>query len=370
MDIPHNTTEAQAVADIVANLHGAQAIGIHDPRGIAPEVPILLTPKGLLFHSLKKTLDEYLPRPERRQGTAELLDLDSFVAHVNRFKDRDSVVFADNRWQAPAPATSDREKADRDRLPNKGWTTPKLLALLDYHEACNRPDADGLLLPVATAGEPGKQALPRFGQHRAAYEFPLSDEWMAWMEMNGQPMTQGDFAAFLEERALDLAPPPTLDGTFNGQAPDLPETASESERKRAEFMDALRTMTVRLNATWAGPERMMDLSRNLKITENNRVEAASNIANGTGALVYVSEHTDEKGEKVEVPGLFLISIPVFRGGPSYLIPVRLRYRAKGTVVWFYDTYRHDKVFEHAFAEACARVRERTELPLLVGLPEA
>ncbi len=368
MDVTHNTTEAQAVADIVERLHGADVISISDPRGIAPAVPVLLTPKGLLLTSLKKTLDEYLPRPERRQGTATLLDLDSFVDHVNRFKDGDSVVFADNRWQAPEPAANDREKQERDRLPNKGWTTPKLLALLDYHEACNVRLDGGDLVPVQQ--ESGEAPLPRFGQHRAAYEFPLSDEWMAWMEMNGQQMLQGDFAAFLEERALDLAPPPTLDGTFNGQAPDLPETASESERKRAEFMEALRTMTARLKATWAGPEKMMDLSRNLKITEHNRVEAASNIANGTGALVYVSEHTDEKGETVQVPGLFLISIPVFRGGPSYLIPVRLRYRAKGTVVWFYDTYRHDKVFEHAFAEACTRVRERTELPLLVGLPEA
>jgi hypothetical protein len=55
---------------------------------------------------------EYLTRPRRRDGKAELTSLDSFIEHVNRFKSGESVVFAcDSR------------------------TSPSLTALLDYHPA-------------------------------------------------------------------------------------------------------------------------------------------------------------------------------------------------------------------------------------------
>jgi hypothetical protein len=129
-------------------------------------------------------------------------------------------------------------------------------------------------------------------------------------------------------------------------------------------------MTKRLNGTWAGPEKMMDMSRGLRVNENNKVASTANLSNGTGSIVFESEHTNAAGEKVDVPNLFLIAIPIFKNGPRYMIPVRLRYRAKdGRITWFYDTYRHDKVFDLALDEALSKVRTETGLPVLVGIPE-
>lgn len=367
----HTTLEAtsgdtQAVIDAIKALHKPEQITLTDPAGLAPDVPIIVTPKGLQLHDIKSHLDAFRPRPERRKGKAVLLDIASFIAHVNRFKDEDSAVFADNTWRAPDP---ELRPARND--PNEGWKTPSLTGVLDYHEAVNaeamEEDENGdLTIETRHNGA----ANPRFGTHRAHYDFPLSPEFKAWMAMNGQAMSQGNFAAFLEERALDIEPPPVNDGWFSGQAPAPGEDASPEERKRFEFMDLLHTMTSRLNGTWGGPERLMDLSRGLRVNENNKVASASNLNNGTGSIVFESEHTDEKGEKVDVPNLFLISIPIFKNGPKYLMPVRLRYRAKGQVTWFYDTYRHDKVFDHAFDEAVTRVANETGLPVFIGQPEA
>ena len=40
--------------------------------------------------------DEYRAQPVRRKGTASLLDLDSLIALVTRFKDEDTMVFAND----------------------------------------------------------------------------------------------------------------------------------------------------------------------------------------------------------------------------------------------------------------------------------
>lgn len=129
------------------------------------ETEVLILPEGLEAHSIKPFLDEYLEAPERRKGTAIVQDLDSFIEHVERFKDDDSALFAD-----PSP------------------TAPTLTAVLDYHRA-------------------GGEGAPRFGEHRTRYVFPLSEEWRAWAGKNAQQMSQKDFAEFIEDRLADIADP-------------------------------------------------------------------------------------------------------------------------------------------------------------------
>lgn len=120
---------------------------------------------GFVVKSAKELLAEYRDRPERRKGTAKLTELASFIEHVNRFKDTDSVIFADRNASKPA-----------------------LHCVLDYHRT-------------------GAEGEPRFGCHVARYEFPLADEWRLWKERNAVPFSQRDFAAFMEDHLCDVVDP-------------------------------------------------------------------------------------------------------------------------------------------------------------------
>lgn len=147
---------------------GVSVVEVQAPpaaTGVPPALQIGVkhgaTPELLDLH---RYFESWRTRPERRQGTAKTLTLQSFIDLVNYHKVDRSAVFADTNWQAP------------------GFT-----AVIDYH--------------ASPAGDPS------FGRHRVAYQFPLSPEWQVWREQDGSKMAQADFAAFLEDRIPDLASP-------------------------------------------------------------------------------------------------------------------------------------------------------------------
>lgn len=249
--------------------------------------------------------DDYRTAPSRRKGTATLLDLDSLIAHVNRFKDGDTVLFAaDNR------------------------ANPSITAILDYHRA-------------------GADAAPRFGEHRARFAFPLSDEWTAWAASNKKPLRMAEFAAFLEDRIIDVLDDKT----------ELPEDM-------ARFVKAI-------GGNIASPSKLMEIAVGLKVNEKSAVGETVNLSSGEGEITFVSTHTDAKGAPLKVPNIFLIGIPVFKNGPAYRIAVRLRYRkSDGGLSFWYEMWRDDRVFDDAFSEALGRVRDETSLPVLLGSPES
>lgn len=259
-------------------------------------------------HAIPATLfDDYLEAPRRRTGTAALTKIDSLIAHVNRFKDADSALFA----------IDDRTK-------------PSIEAVLDYHPA-------------------GATSDPRFGKHRSRFDFPLSDEWQAWAKFDKEVFQMREFAEFLEDRipdVLDMIP----------DEDSLPEDL-------ARFVNLC-------GGSIASPNKLVELSRGLHVNENAAVTEAVNLGSGEGVISFRSEHTDAGGNRLNVPGLFLIGIPVFRHGPFYRLAARLRYRkTPGGIVFFYELWRADRAFDHAFGDACERVRVETELPLLFGKPE-
>lgn len=269
----------------------------------------IAVPRGMELKSAKPFLDEWRDAPERRQGEAALQDLDSFIAIANRFKDEGTALFADT-----TPAQ------------------PGLLAVFDYHHE-------------------GPAGAPRFGRHRARYPFPLSDEWLAWKKMDGERMSQGDFAEFLEDRIGDVLPPPVF-------------TDDSADADRVTQLGRL------LGGTFASAQRLLELSRGLKVTENARVKSATNLSTGEVQIAYESEHRDDSGAPLKIPNLFLIGVPCFRAGALYRVGVRLRYRVVGgSIAWVYQLYRADVVLADAVAEACGKAQSQTALPLFKGVPE-
>lgn len=300
------------VADVVKRHYRPELMALPG-YGSAANVDVLLLPEGIRPHSVKPMLDEYRTEPERRKGTARLQDLRSFIAHVCRFKDADSALFAQRNMEQPA-----------------------LTAVLNYHRAGDT------------------MAQPRFGDHRAHYQFPLSEEWQTWMGRNGKVLDQTEFAAFIEDNIDDVLPPPDL-----ANAPLDDAWAQEMGR-----------MLALIGGSAADPMRLAELSRGISIRSDDRAEQKIDLASGQKTLVFKSEHVDDQGQAMKVPSLFFLGIPVFDGGVAYTLAVKLRYRlAGGAVRWAYELHRPDKVFRHAFDQATQQAAAETGLPLFLGTPE-
>ncbi|UJR81459.1 DUF2303 family protein [Sandaracinus amylolyticus] len=276
---------------------------------------LVVIPKGMEIVDLKPQIDKRRERPERKKGTAKLTTLAAFCGFVRRFADDESALFAvDNR------------------------KAPKLLAVFDYHHSNARDEVSGR---VVTAGQ------PRFGEHRAEYAFPISDAWKAWTEIAGKPLSQGDFAAFLEERIVDVI---------------SPEKLGEKTLERVAEMHIERL---------ANSIELMVLSKGLSVRVDAKVTQAVNLSTGETALGFEETHRDAGGGQVRVPPAFALNMPVFRSGRFYVVIARLRYRVHaGSITWTVQLQRADEAFDDAFAEACDEARIATELPLFFGTPEA
>jgi uncharacterized protein YfdQ (DUF2303 family) len=298
--------DAAAIIETVRALSAVELLPIR--RGDADATHIAILPDGMEMHSLKPLLDEYLQRPERRAGTARLTDLGSFIDHANRFKDAGSAIFAAREEKAPG-----------------------LVSVLDYHEA-----GDG---------------IPRFGKHRGSYAFPVSEQWKAWQAVDGKEMGQGAFAALIEDRIMDILPPPA-DGRADAGALAL---------------DLVGTLGGRI----AGPTQLLEVARGLRLTETAQVANAFNTSSGEIEVAFRTEHVSTNGKKLNVPTLFLVGMPVFEGDAAYKLPVRLQYRLKeGAISWTLRRYRPELVFFHAFDAAIGKVKAETALPVFLGAPEA
>jgi uncharacterized protein YfdQ (DUF2303 family) len=302
--------DAQAIIDAMRSLHGVAVLTVGAGDAAQDAQHVLAVPKGVEIKSIKPLLDEYLTKPERRRGIATLTTLNSFVQHTNRFKDADSIIYAQRDEQKPG-----------------------LISVLDYHmQGPNNEDA-------------------RFGQHRGRYAFPVSEQWEAWAKIDGVKLGQKEFAEFLEERIMDILPPP-LDGRADAGALAL---------------DLVST----LGGEMAGPSRLLEVARGLKMQEMSEVTNAQNLQSGEMELVFRTTHTDGQGNKLNVPSLFLIGVPVFDGDAAYKLPIRLQYRRSGpAITWIIKRYRPEIVFFDAFDQATKKVEAETQLPVLIGTPEA
>lgn len=299
------TTEdhAKALVEVVRDLHQPSQLFLHrgEPDGSA--APVLVIPKGMQLSSAKGILDEYRATPERAKGTAKLETLDAFVAHVERFKDEGSAVFA--RVNAKAP---------------------ELLAVYDYHQG------------------PGR---PRWGQHRASFAFPLAPEWQAWKALDGKELDQLTFAAFIEDHAHEVVP--TSD----------------------EIAQAAAAKLANLDLRLATPGQVLTLSRGLTVRAESVIAETRKLATGETKILYDEKLSGEKGAPLDVPGAFVVGVPVFDGGDPYALPVRLRLRvASGKIAWTFALLGADDVVRDAVKGAVEKVRVVTGLTVFEGTPEA
>ena len=312
---------ASALAEIEALAVAAAAVTIESIdaptglEGVPTSIPIgIKHGKNPEAVSLASLFESFRTRPARRKGNAQVTTLASFVELTNRHKDADSAIFAQT-----------------------GWPNPSLTAVVDYHQRANIRTAEGSDT-VPTIG-----ATPRFGGHRITYNFPLTDEFKIWMGSNGKPMEQAVFACFLEDHAAELAAP------------------LAAERNEYEPL---------FKAKFAAPNEIIDLSRSLEIYVGAKVKRAERIQTGERTVEFVEEHTNPRGEKVDIPGIFMLSVPAYIDGDAVRMPARLRYRhAQGEIVWFYHLYRPEFWLRTQVQADLAYAAKATGLPAYEGAPE-
>jgi uncharacterized protein YfdQ (DUF2303 family) len=279
------------------------------PHPEDPSKSITVVTKEHALVSVKALQDEHRTRPERRTGTAAFLELGSFTAHVVRFADKESAIFADK---------------------GRG-TNPAFTAVLDYHPG-------------------GAGSAPRFGTHRATYAPPLSEEWQAWKALDGKWVGQNEFSAFLEDRVLDVV--------------------SVATPKAGTLVERFKTA---LGVKFADAAALMALARGLDVVVDMKVSVAKKLSSGEAQISFSEEHKAAGGqEALNVPAAFVIGIPVFQAGQAYQLPVRLRYRIdknEGALAWCLDIFRPDIVFDDAFTGLRSSIAEATQLAVWVGAPE-
>lgn len=296
------TLDIDAIRKLVdkAGSHVTGAHIGHEVEGLPALVPVFIDRQSGEVASLKKLFEEFRTHPERKTGTAKVTTLESFIDLVVRHKTEHSVIFA-----------------------NTDWKSPSLTAVIDYHQI-----------------EGGRADNAR---HRIYYPFPLSEEWQAWIEQNGEVLAQAEFAEWIEDHIAELATP------------------TDDEKREYEETFGLKVAT---------PAEIVTLSRGLKVHAETRVRSNVVLQSGEGEIAFEEEHRDSAGNKLVVPGLFIVSLAPFFLGDKARIPVRLRYRVfGGAVKWFFVLHRPDVHITGHINAALENAASATDLPAYQGTPE-
>lgn len=323
--LSHENT-AETMRDVMADLgHSEHLI---TPTGMDLSTPHLIgvpekrTVVDLTPYHLAAT--EFL-KPARRKGTARLDDLQSLIDWAIRFKGDTSALFAKPDMKAPT-----------------------LTCIADYHAA-------GPIAPTISLGDPSA----RHCHHRAIYNFPLSEEWKAWMAISGAPLEKDDLGEFIEANAKDIMDP-------------TPAVLAGSENDKNQNWENRLIGTARqIEGRYGQLTQLLKMSKQFQVFEKSDLSVTTNRDTGESEIQFLNEHKGADGKPLNIPNLIIIAIPVFMGGAPYRMPVRFRYRKSGGSVRFImSIYNPEKAFEAAFNEAVFEATEVTELPTFRGTPES
>ena len=273
--------------------------------GLPKTIPAFLNRASGRVDDVSVLFEKFRLFPKQKTGTAHVTAAESFIELTNRHKTPATALFAN---------TLD-------------WKKPSLMAVVDYHKPSN-----------AGAGEPD------WLKHRIVYDFPLTDEWKAWIAQDGQPMDQATFAEWFEVH--------------------LPELSSPDTQEAEDFL-------TNFGLKVAYPNEILALTRGISVHVESRVKNNLTLQSGEGEITFEEEHKDASGSKFTVPGMFILSIKPFRMGNVCRIPVRLRYRVSGGAVkWFFKMLRPEDYVTEEILRDCERAASETGLPLYHGAPEA
>lgn len=246
-------------------------------------VPVILVPSGMKAESLAP----YLP-PPRIKRTVTLLEASSFVDYVNRFKTSNTLIFA-----------------------NVTETDASFFALLDYHA-------------------PAPELTPAYCEHAAKFALIRTPEWKVWTEQDRDPMSQVDFATWLEDN-LTLFTEPT----------------------GAALLELIQTLSGKQDVRFNSAVRLQSGANKLHFDEDVVLRGASSTTEGD----------------VELPSVLVAGIAPFQGAPKYEVRARLKYRieSRRLSLWF-ETIGIHVIIRDSILLVTKEVSEKTGIIPLLGNP--
>jgi uncharacterized protein YfdQ (DUF2303 family) len=296
IDILHNsdlTTESAVAAALALAHRDPSQARITEERDYLP--PLLIAPPDITLQSLERFMPSPL-RPEIHIALHTARDLHTYViAQTQRPPDLASLEtakLATGIRQIESTTHRPVIFADRDTMTIKAY--------LDYHH----------------------DDQPRWLNHTAKVAFKNSHQFDRWKRVNGQQMTQEQFALFLDEVINDIAQP-------------------------------------------AGAE-VLSFAENLEATSTQVFKAAVKLASGETNYTFTDARDGDVSTKIVER--FTIGIPIWQGGEKVAIEARLFHRivdnkdkdgapngTKSLRFWF--TLRHlDEIIDTLFAEEVTFLR--------------
>lgn len=155
---------------------------------------------------------------------------------------------------------------------------------------------------------------PRWSQHRVVLTLRESEEWKIWTAANNKKLTQTEFSEFLEQHAIDISKP--------------------------------------------DPAAMMEIARDLQGT--TEVEFGNGVRMQDGQV---------GASQVSVPEQFVLSLPVFVGGPRLPLQALLRFRVnQGKLTFWYTLVRAEETKRQAFIASRNQIAEALHVDIINGQP--
>lgn len=256
-------------------------------------------------------VEDFRAHPRRTRAARSFGDVGSLLAYLQRHDPRPLPVDSEGNTALGYPVrfVADFQSADPDEGPVTVWANEKsrsITAVLDDDLA----------------------TTPGWGQHRATVTLERDEDWVKWVNRNGQLMSQEPAAEFIEDLVHTIVEP---------DAADLLEIVSTLQVHRKMVVGR----TVRLS------------SGETQITYSDDDEATAG-RSGQATL--------------NVPNRIVLSVPVFVGAQPVEVSARFRYRQVGRelkVAYVIDRLR--LLERQAFAAVVGQIVDAGR-PVLFGAP--
>lgn len=278
---------ADPIKQEVENIAATIAREARKPFELSGDKEYIALPDGWKLEDCEKTL----PTPRRKKASVTLADADGFISYLKRHGSLDSATI---------------------------W--------------CEADYKSGQVSFTGIVNDHGEEIdAQQWRDHIAKLTPAKAVEWERWVASNRKPMSQLDFATFIEENLADIA-----------TAPGFPSGTD-----------------------------MLQMATGLEIAQDSMIKSAIRLQSGGVRMEYVEDSNAETVRSMEVFSKFALGLPVFYSGAAYMLEARLKYKLSGGKLSFwYELIRPDKVVEDAAKTITTTIQEATGFPLFHGRPFA